>query len=206
MINVGIIGSAGRGEDLKRLNLEMVTKMRVIALGIINQVRGTSSVCLVSGGAAFSDHIAVDLYFSSLTIEGDRVIDDLLLHLPAPFNKGEFHFLSTSFFDPGKIANYYHRNVSEKLLGYENRNRSLREIEYIVKCCRYTVSQGFKKRNALVVKDSDYLIAFTFGDGARLKDGGTAHTMGLFLRDKNPERSFHVDLNDMKIYSPAVVV
>jgi hypothetical protein len=68
-----------------------------------------------------------------------------------------------------------------------------------------TINEGFKVRNALVAKDADVMISFTFGDGPRLKDGGTAHTMSLFQinPNKHSKSSWHIDLNTRLTWSPA---
>ncbi len=68
-----------------------------------------------------------------------------------------------------------------------------------------TFSNGFFARNTLVAQDSDYLIALTFGDKEKLKEGGTADTMRKFIKMKGDKNSYHIDLNSMEIYNPATV-
>jgi hypothetical protein len=66
------------------------------------------------------------------------------------------------------------------------------------------VTPGFKERNTQVAQDADVLIALTFGDGPSLKDGGTRDTMEKFLRRRHGT-SFHVDLHNMAVHSPATI-
>ena len=65
MITVSIIGTAGRSLKYK-LTKELFFKMCHSAFNIITDEfkLNPNNVCLVSGGAAWSDHIAIKLYKS----------------------------------------------------------------------------------------------------------------------------------------------
>jgi hypothetical protein len=62
----------------------------------------------------------------------------------------------------------------------------------------------------LVAKHSDILLAFTFGDKEWVKEGGTSHTMNLYLnkvkKNRLFDKSYHFSLNDLKWYFPAKVL
>lgn len=155
----------------------------------------TSPITLVSGGAAVADHLAVLLYLNDPKLQ-------LTLHLPAPFDLQKQQFVETpgNMYAPGNIANYYHRKAT-KSCGV----KSLEQIaQAINKGAKVIVTPGFKERNTKVAQESDVLVAFTFGDGAVLKDGGTLDTTRKFLKAKAGAPSYHVDLFQMKVYSPAI--
>lgn len=151
---------------------------------------------VVSGGAAWADHLAVGLYNAGL-------VPNLILFLPCSFFMGECRFLDTGMGNarnnPGFVANYYHRNFS-KAVGIN----SLEEIKNAInKGCAVKEGGGFLGRNKFVAQKADILLAFTFGNGNIVKDGGTAHTTKEFLKSK--KEAFHCDLNTMKVYSNAEV-
>lgn len=132
---------------------------------------------LVSGGAAWSDHIAVALFLMDYASE-------ITLHLPAPLD-------GSGFVGPYKSAasatNYYHRMFSQ-IIGAN----SIGELIYT---CEHPKSHGsfqppgdgfsaFFTCNRLVVQElnpeTDHMVAFTFGQGDQPADGGTRHTWDLF--------------------------
>jgi hypothetical protein len=177
MNTMGIIGTAGRRDDGQRMNQQLWENMLAHA---IQAVESWEPDTLVSGGAAWADHIAVELYRAGL-------VKNLRLYLPAPFKDSKF-VAPNDFKHPGSIANYYHRTMSRTLRG-----STLRELQLAIDAgAEVQVIPGFKSRNTYVANDSDYLLAFTFGThsglytpahagyldhvAAGLKDGGTADT------------------------------
>lgn len=206
-MKLGIIGTAGRGEDGEKLKLGHWILMQSVAQTFCRLLEPEE---LVSGGAAIADHLAVNLYLS-----GDFPGLGLTLHLPTEFKNGKFveTFLA---YDTGQTANHYHRIFSSKF-GLN----SLDEIDAAIRAGAKTTigKNNFKARNTLVANDSDVLLAFTFGNGPELKDGGTKDTMDKFLKkiEKMKEdayncnmngriydgpnyRAFHFDLNSKKLY------
>lgn len=175
MKTIGIIGSAGRRDDRPRMNRHVYNKMVGITRKHIIDFdirRG------VSGGAAWADHVAVDLF-----LQGD--LPELHLYLPAHFHNSRF---IGGYGTPGSITNYYHDLMNTKLA-----RSSLREIQRAIdKGATYTVIPGFKQRNQGIAEDAELLLAFTFGKHsgfynprepgwntallAGLKPGGTSHT------------------------------
>lgn len=174
---VGIIGTAGRKDDAPRLGKRIFAAMCRDALEQI-QVR-LANVAedyeLVSGGAAWADHIAVRMFNAGFA-------NKLTLCLPCLWMGGqEFDPLS----EAGSTANYYHENFSIAC-GID----SFREIQKAIdNGATVEIYRGFKERNTVVAKKATRLIAYTFGTHssittspaitskeAGLKDGGTTDT------------------------------
>lgn len=185
---LGIVGTAGRGPDGEMLKVGYFTSMLKVSRYATTLL---GAKCVVSGGAAYADHIAVVLFNSGH-------VSHLKLHLPAKWNGQKFAEGSDKF-DPGRTSNWYHRQFSAAR-GVD----SLAEIaEAINKGCEVTVGPGFKDRNTSIANDAETLLAFTFGNGPNLKDGGTKDTMDKFQLRKqvNPNlRAFHFDLNGKELH------
>ena len=200
--SVAIIGTAGRGEDAAKLSRQVFDEMVQAAAGVLPFLP-SGRVRLVSGGAAWADHVAVQLFLS------DPNVFDLELHLPAPFEAAEGKFRDfqdargNSIRDwrtnPGGTSNYYHRAFSAKL----GRNSLLDLASAIKQGAQVVVGDGFQDRNSGVAQ-ADAAIALTFGKASRLKDGGTSGTMGEFLA-LGRGQSWHIDLNNWEVFSPARV-
>lgn len=178
-----IIGTAGRRDDAARLNADVYARMIDDARRRYN---ASPDYTLVSGGAAWADHLAVLLFL-------DGTAPKLTLHLPAEFRNGRFISRGFSNMDPARISTYYH-SLFSKALGRD----TLAEISAAVeKGAQIVVTPGFKQRNSLVAQ-ANVLVAYTFGQADRetgsartfvstdpgwrdpiaagLKDGGTADT------------------------------
>jgi len=173
MSTLAIIGSAGRGSDGDKLrtNPAYWRMMSVIAQTVTCVIQPTR---LVSGGAAFSDHLAVQLYLAG-------AVKDLSLHFPCPFRADGKGFVeSFDKFCPGRTASYYHR-----LFSAATGQDSLAQLaEAMTKGAIVKVNPGgFKARNSDVANEAEALLAFTFGEAGQpgLKDGGTANTVAKFL-------------------------
>lgn len=206
MKTFGIIGSAGRGEDIAKITEETFFIMRASVRKIIQSLLvPNEQYAVVSGGAAWADHVAVSLFNRG---EASK----LILHLPCKFDCDYVSFVHRPE-DSGNIvftANHYHTIFSNIAFpsadGYADDFASRKQIvEAIEKGAKTTVSNGFFARNVLVARDAEYMIALTFGKNEKLKDGGTKHTMGLFLMKNDPLRSYHVDLNNWGCFNPAKV-
>lgn len=168
-MRIAIVGSAGRRSDAQHVSKQLYTSMVLDAKNQINEFwksRLDRSVDLVSGGAAFADHIAVSLYLMDSA-------HSLTLYLPAPWEaeSGVYKFKDTR---EGSLANYYHRVFSEKICG--SRRRTLEGIQKAADkgAVLNTDHPGFYKRNIQVGK-VDALIAYTFSHTGKPKPGGTEH-------------------------------
>ena len=181
--SIGVIGTAGRKDDASKLGV-LEWEFMVKSCGKL--IESTCSNILVSGGAAWADHVAVHIFLRNpSTLK-------LVLHLPAEFIDGKFSETTPD----GKTANFYHKQFSEKL-GVD----SLSQIrEAIDLGCEVSYYDGFKQRNFCVARDSELMLAFTFGDEKNLKDGGTKHTFEEFLHKEIRGLGFHINLNDSQVY------
>jgi len=197
-LSIAIIGTAGRGTDAARLTKEVYAQMQNLAYQTVMEISQGKSVHLVSGGAAYADHLAVDLYITGKC-------DSLALHLPCAWDLEGFQFIDTGVFDwktnPGGTSNHFHRAFSAKT----NKSSLLDIARAIAKGAKVVVGSGFHDRNTAVSK-ATAVIAFTYGVGPLLKDGGTADTMKKYLKNHvDADLSYHVDLNTMQVHKGAKV-
>lgn len=187
MKTLGIIGTAGRKDDCDKLTNKLWNDVKKLVLKFVNQVNPD---CLISGGAAFSDHLAVQLF-------NKGIVKKLTLYLPTGFDVEWNCFADDK---TGGIANYYH----SKFLKKTGRNSLLEISEAISRGAKIEYGNGFFARNTKVAADSDILLAITFGDKEKLKDGGTQDTMKKYI-DLGKIAGYHLNLNDMILYSNAKV-
>jgi hypothetical protein len=204
-ITYAIVGTAGRKEDGKKLSRQHFEAMMLIASGLLEQINESNYPIshLVSGGAAWADHVAVRLFL-------DKKAPHLRLFLPDLWDNGSYHDTGEKdpYKNPGGTANYYH-GLFQKATGIN----SLSDIQIaqahgaeLIDRNRQGKPLGFHARNALVAK-SDFILACTFGDKNMLKDGGTADTIRKYLERVRKEgifdKSFHYDLTTRQIYEGA---
>jgi len=190
-MTLAIIGTAGRGDDYAKLSKDTWNNVKKTVLKFIEEHSVTD---LISGGAAFADHLAVGLF-------NKEICSKLHLALPCQFDIQKNEFVSEGFKSAGGTANYYHKRFS-KMMGRE----SLTEISAAIqKQCKLSYGKGFLDRNKIVAENSVILLAITFGEKEQVKDGGTSHTTRLFIKKNGNENAYHLDLNEMKIYSNATV-
>lgn len=200
-----IIGTSGRQDDKKRLTDKHFLAMLECSKLMLEQFQSSSYEVntLVSGGAAWADHVAVKLFL-------DKQIPHLRLYLPCPFlsDKKIFDITPRSDYEKrtnlscGEILNGYHNLFSQKC-----RFTSLNEIQLAIENgAEIIIGNGFKHRNAKVA-ESDAILAITFGENEFVKDGGTAHTISCYLNRVKRlgffDKSFHYDLNSGEIFSGA---
>eukprot|EP00731_Ephydatia_muelleri_P036089 Em0200g8a len=183
MTRVSIVGTAGRGPDFAKMSKDIYRRTFQKAKDVITNVfkLELGAVELVSGGAAWSDHIAVQLF-----LLGD--IGSLTLYLPCPWDDSKSQFLeSGSKRSPGTISNTLHRMFSSVV-----KEDSLKQINDAIQVGAVTqVHNGFLKRNCSVAK-SEYLVAFTWGKGSVPKEGGTLNT---WMKCKG--RKVHIPLDSL---------
>ncbi len=206
MAKLAIIGTAGRGDDGKRLaaDPDRYLLRMLDAARKVSEITGATS--LISGGAAWSDHLAVLLFLH------DPSRYSLELEVPAELvsdgaNGLKYHDKGTGDFknNPGGVSNHYHR-LFNRAVGTLRLSSSFQDFAKAVEAgAVVNVGTGFFERNLVVASKADYCLAMTFGDKAQLKDGGTAHTMSAFLRKANHGQAFHLDLNTITLYKGARV-
>ena len=198
-ISLAIIGTAGRKEDGRKLSKPHFDAMCAIASELIVQLGENNYPIthLVSGGAAWADHVAVRLFL-------DHKVKHLRIFMPCEWDNGSFkdtHIPQNA----GETANYYHKQFHNA-----TRINSLSEIQSAKTegAELIAVNRGFYARNALVAK-SDCLLAMTFGNKSEVKDGGTAHTVKCYLERVRKEgiydKSFHYDLSEGMVYQGCTI-
>ena len=133
--SLGIIGTAGRGTDGDKLNIGYWKLMLLIAQNVIT-VTGVGT--LVSGGAAWADHLATSIFLHESNLQ-------YKLFLPCGFEAANFIGDETA-----RISNYYHNLFSEKV-GRDSRE----EIDKVIFDDHCQISTGgkggFKGRNTDIV-------------------------------------------------------
>lgn len=211
-MKLAIIGTAGRGPDGKQLATDperYLTRM-LDAARKVSELTGATE--LISGGAAWADHIAVLLFLENpehYSIE---------LELPAAFEPDgvggyRYHDKGTHDFkdNPGAVSNHYHKLFTKAVAKVRPRFSSFlhfADVEAVhvglAAEVRTNVGTGFLERNLVVAAKAHHCLAMTFGNGRQLKDGGTAHTMSNFLAKRNHGDAYHLDLNTLKLYKDAI--
>lgn len=177
-MKIAIIGTAGRDKAIP-MTLETWKWMVSQTIALMPMDR---PVHLVSGGAAWADHLAVRLFL-------DGHASGLSLHLPAPFDINGYFVGERG--TAGGAANYYHLKFSFAT-GINSRGELLEAVEQ--PGCNGTMqpaSPGYKgmfARNKLIAQEldpsTDRLLAFTFGQGDEPADGGTKNTWDQFHGNK----------------------
>ena len=155
---VAIIGSAGRGDRNSQMTIELYANMIKEAERIIQEEFKLESkdVFLVSGGSAWSDHVAVDLFLH-------KTYGGLILHLPSQIENGRFKNTPT--------LDRYHSDFSRV-----THKKTMDEIEEAADSGAVTkVYPGFYARNTAIANGCDKLIAFSWGD-TEPEPGGTLDT------------------------------
>jgi len=182
-MTIAIIGTAGRKEDGDKLSLDLYNRMYYDVIWRFSEMNvSVEERHLVSGGAAWADHLAVRAFLEDECVS-------LSLHLPAMFGGCRYLGMNSSKYDPGRIANYYHGLFSNKV----KTNTLLEIAAAIKKGAGLTVSKGFKERNLLVGK-SDAVLAYTFGQESFPKDGGTLHTWN----SSSAKIKTHIPLHELR--------
>jgi hypothetical protein len=113
-ITFSIVGTAGRKDDANKLSKKHFEAMCITAEGLIDQCNesGYPISHLVSGGAAWADHVAVKLFLN-------KKVPHLRLYLPCLFESGSFingpDPVNAKFNTAGTL-NYYHQ-VFQRVTG-----------------------------------------------------------------------------------------
>lgn len=179
-MKIAIIGTAGRDAN-RHYTRTLWDQMLEDARSRIPE-----DTHLVSGGAAWADHLAVALF-----LEGHA--SALTLHLPAPLDTEE-GFLGP-FKSAGSTADFYHRRFSqvihEDTLGQIIRAARMDDFDATIEPEGPGYSAMFK-RNAKVAADAQGVLAYTWGLGD-VADGGTKHTWDLIRCAR--QHKVHVSLS-----------
>lgn len=162
MPSIGVIGTAGRDKTMpltRELWLAMTEDLR--SRVVLEDV-------LVSGGAAWADHLAVHAFLSGW-------VSGLRLYLPAPLQDGRFQ---GPFKSAGSTAGYYHKLFSN-VVGFDSQAQIVEAIGKGAEVFSEPVDGGVRSmyaRNSKIALHSDALLAYTFSRGDAPEDGGTENT------------------------------
>ena len=162
MSRIAIIGTAGR-DTSRPMTLQLWWRMLADA-----RQRVRAEDVLISGGAAWADHLAVTLY-------NDYRVKHLVLHLPAPLVDGRF---VGEYRSAGSTANYYHDRF-KRITGVDGLAELARAIKLGAEKTEQPAALGYSAmfaRNDRVARGCDAVIAYTFGEGDQPMDGGTLYT------------------------------
>ena len=147
---------------------------------------------LVSGGRAFAEHVAVQLFL-------DKKVPHLRIFTSSDYWSNKFG-LKFNYGDNRKNFSEMekqHHYKFDRLTGIDSLNainmarQRGAEIKY--------VSRGFHACNALIAK-SDFLLAITYGEKDIVKDVVAEHIVRRYLERVRKEnifdKSYHYNLND----------
>lgn len=194
-MKLAIIGTAGRKDDGDKLNLSVWNNMKRT---VYRFVKEKNIDHIISGGAAYADHLAVGLFNAHL-------VKKLELALPCEFDLELVKYKDTGIKDwrlnPGKTSNYYHKLFSDTC-----NIDSLAELKKAIEGgAEVKQDGGFMARNSLVAR-AELLIAFTYGSGVYVKDGGTADTVKKFIKHWGSNAdAYHCDLHTMELFEQALI-
>ena len=191
VIRLGIIGTAGRREDGTRMSRVVYKAMaeEVYRLIQVEWRLAPSNIQLVSGGAAWSDHLAVDMLLAGAkkTKWANRpAFHSLKLYLAASWDSPNqcYSEVQRGAYNTGKISNWYHHKFTERM--QEHGLKDYHSLERLHRCIQQgrqgrlpviaEIGSDFFKRNQNIASNVDYLIAFTWASGPIPKKGGTLYT------------------------------
>ena len=164
MIKLAIIGTSGRNpqDGAKLLNFHMQWMAENVLCYIEHILKTTTdNIILVSGGSAWADHVAVQLYL-------EYNFGGLELYLPTNFDIIQKKYADTY---EGLMLNILHMQCKEKI-----HVDVLNELAEAIskKTTKVIVKKGVFQKNSLISKNCDHLICFIFGQ--TISGGGSYDT------------------------------
>ncbi len=186
---VGIVGFAGGHVPPPancHLNRDLFDKMVSRAEQIIQHTFSIplNAVNLVSGGAPWSDHVAVVLAHKAASLK---------ICAPAPWDATTGRFVDNgtgSFWktNPGAYENTLHEQFA-----------TATGVDSFTDLRSVTVSshKGFHARNSVIASTVDFLIAFTWSSSSEPTDGGTKDTWKKAKAFLPAARMVHVSMWDL---------
>lgn len=170
---LGVIGTAGR-DKTKPMTRQLYTAMCAHLWGLIDAYG--EPINLVSGGAAWADHVAITVWLE-MKSSAHPNIGELTLHLPAPRDYVTHQYMPSKC---GDVSNHYHRRFSKVM--YRDMQADITQV-MAMHGSHFTIAPAsagmgsFFARNTDIAKQSDFLLAFTWGESdAQPADGGTLDT------------------------------
>lgn len=182
IIKLGIVGTSGKNHyDKKVLAPKHMTWITNNVRQYIENVLHTTcdKIMLVSGGSAWTDHVAIQLY---LTGE----FAGLELFLVSKFDIKQKKYINTH---EGRALNEMHKYCQEQT-GIDVFNDMVKAIHGKNKA-KVIIQRGFNARNTLLSKNCDHLMVFAFVRDMP-ENGGTYDT---WIKIVHPNR-INFDLAD----------
>jgi len=187
---MAVIGTAGRKEDACKMNAALFSQMMLRTVDIQHNVfrLPNDRVILVSGGAAWADHVAVKLFLQEAMNPDGNPYAGLHIYFPCKLERiplSSSGGSSTRAFDngswkwqdnPGRTMNHLH-DLFGGSLGCRTMNDFSLALAFGAQL--HDTSDGFHARNKLVAQRANYMVAFTWSESAVPKEGGTLHTWNL---------------------------
>lgn len=196
-MRIAIIGTAGANNDHEQMSKSLYLEMFKEALMQVYHLGKDPEkyVDLVSGGSAWSDHVAVSLWL-------DERVRSLSLYFPVPFTGGQFVEIGEEP-DPGSRVNQLHAVFSEKMGGQslEGISKAIEKgattwhmqensIEYF----EDPPKNNFLARN-FFIGQCDAIIAFSWGDNDNFpNDAGTIH----IWKNSTARTKMHIPLHKLQ--------
>lgn len=176
---IAVIGSAGRGKE-NHLTRDLWQAM-------VSDIKERISPCkhLISGGAAWADHLAVIAYLNNWC-------EKLTLYLPASLTNNGFNQVGRSYKSAASISNYYHKLFSNAA-GIDSIAQLVQARDKGATIFAQPDGLGASAlftRNKLVAQNATSVIAYTFGEGDEPGSSGTAHTWRLI----KSENKVHISM------------
>lgn len=189
-MKVAVVGTAGRGKEVQHLLTRCLFESMVKEVAA-RLVRPLETV-LISGGAAWADHVAVTLFLRGK-------VAGLELHLPCAWDAAKNQFVDTGSShwaaNPGRTANAYHRKFTT-VLG----RSSMNEIATArARGAVFATHDGFHARNTVLARECDRTISLTWAEGDAPTSGGSLDQWRKCLKAKE-----HVSLHTL--VKPSLVV
>jgi hypothetical protein len=170
---LAVVGTAGRGNDAIFLNRDVYIRMVSATVKFIESLGDLNRIRLVSGGAAWTDHIVITMVLQRIVRP-----ENVTVFAPSKFVEGEYY--GTGYAErTSRTANHYHREFSKAVGG-----NTLTEIETAIHMGIHFIpgSGDFKARNTQVarfVSPGGHLLAFTMGSNTSRQKPMTIHTFGM---------------------------
>lgn len=185
-MNVAIIGTAGRKQN-PTPDWGYAESQVDKALDQLTAKYG--ELTLVSGGAAWADHLAVQQF-----LKRDC---KLRLFLPATFGTEGFDKSKA-----GSTAAYYHLKYWKEtgVDSITELKQALASEKCEAKCYPGVSLASFFDRNTDVANLAEIVIAITYGSGKGVADGGTLDTVKKFLKRGVRPHVTHIDLSTHETY------
>lgn len=159
---IAVIGTAGR-DKTQPMDLSL---WQAMAADLRERVAPDDT--LISGGAAWADHLAVHAFLQGWVAQ-------LELYLPAPFKDSRFQGPHSS---SASAANYYHEKFRREtgVDGLQQLAEAISRGAVVDEAPPSPGYSGFYSRNKKVALGCDAALAYTFGPGDEPADGGTLIT------------------------------